>query len=611
MGAAIRATFKAATGGQKRIIAVAIVVAGLFYSLLLPLLAQPARAEDRSFEISEVEIHASIDRDGNMQVTELDTYHFNGAFNGVLVDLNSSGSDGIEGFQAFEEAGQQSIPLEFEQTADGEKLNYKVYAKSENETKVFRYTYTVKNVVQVYADTSELYWKFFDETNPSDLGKVRIRVELPEGAERERVQAFGHGPASGTLDIEDRGVVRFEMSPLPSGEMLEVRVLFPVSYVPGSAKVSPEAMLERILEEERRWADPHADRYEDEINPYSDPSLYGALVLLIANLVGGTLVYRKYAAKYKPDWKGKYYRELPGDVTPAVVSYLMNYRVASRDLIATLMDLVRKRCVSMQAVEPDEGSRSVFRFRRKKPDYLFRLGVYASKLSPHENLLIRWFFRKIGRSGKVWLSDIREQAEEKEDAAAFVKQWTEWKGAVAKAADPYIETRRPGVRRSILGVALLQFFGFLFLAPEDWKWLMFCAIPLCFFMPPKRRRSQMGQTEFAKWKAFKRFLRDYSRIASREPMAVHLWEHYFVYAISLGEAKRMIAITRVNIPEEVSDQGIMGIGTGYYYADWTHSFDQAVSAAAKTANSSSDSSDGGFFSGGGGGGGGGGGRGAF
>jgi len=596
VGAAIRATFKAATGGKKRIIAVAIVVAGLFYSLLLPLLAQPAHAEDRSFEISEVEIHASIDRDGNMQVTELDTYHFNGAFNGVLVDLNSSGSDGIEGFQAFEAAGQQSIPLEFEETIDGEKLNYKVYAKSENETKVFRYTYTVKNVVQVYADTAELYWKFFDETNPSDLGKVRIRVELPEGAERERVQAFGHGPTSGTFAIDDRGVVRYEVSPLPSAKMLEVRMLFPGSYVPGSTKVSPDFMLERILEEERRWAD-----------PYSDPSLYGALVLLIANLVGGTLVYRKYAAKYKPDWKGKYYRELPGDVTPAVVSYLMNYRVTPTDLIATLTDLVRKRYVSMSAVQSANGS-------RKKADYHFRLEKHKEgELEPHEDLLIKWFFRKIGGGSSVTLSGIRKQAKEQATAAVFVEQWTKWKEAVEETVDDfeYIEIRSKGVRRYVVLAALLQFFGFWFLAPEDWKWLMFCAIPLFFFMPPKRRRSRIGQTEFVKWKAFKRFLRDYSRIASREPMAVHLWEHYFVYAIALGEAKRMIAITRVDMPREASDHGIAGIGTGYYYADWTRSFEQTVSAAAKTANPSSDSSDGGFFSGGGGGGGGGGGRGAF
>ncbi|MFB9274479.1 DUF2207 family protein [Cohnella cellulosilytica] len=562
----------------------------------MPLFVRTAFAEDRSFEIGEVEIHARIDRDGNMTVTEWDTYHFDGAFNGVLVDLNASGSDGIESFQAYEAAEQQSIPLEFEETADGDKLHYKIYAKSENETKVFLYTYTVKNVVQVYADTAQLYWKFFDETNPSLLGEVRIEVELPEGAEGAQIQAFGHGPDSGAFDIEEQGLVRYQVSPLPSGKMLEVRMLFPGSYVPGSTKISDEAMLERILEEERRWAEPSPD--------YSP---YGALALLIANLAAGILVYRKYGRKRKSEWRGKYYRELTGDVTPAVVGYLMNYHATPRDLIATLTDLVRKRHVSMKAVKTMNG-------RRERTDYEFQLlMVRLHMLEPHESQLIQWFFKKIKAGKTVNLSDIRKQAKEQATAAHFGKQWDKWREKVEEAAYRmgYIEDRPDGIARYVTLAALLQFFGFWFLAPEGWSWLMFCAIPLFFFRPPKKRRTTVGQTEFTKWKAFKRFLRDYSRIASREPLAVHLWEHYLVYAIALGEAKRAIAITRLNVPEDRNSLGLGDIGTAYYYYDdWTRMLEQTLSSAEKTVNTSSDSS-GGDFSSGGGGGGGGGGRGAF
>jgi len=583
--------------GKRGRFAAAIVVC-LGYSLLLFLLARPASAEERSFEIGEVEIQARIDREGNMQVTERDTYSFDGAFNGVLVDLDQSGSDGIEKFQAFEENGGTSLPLEIEETVEGNKLHYKVFAKSENESKTFRYTYTVKNAVQVYADTAELYWKYFDETNPSQLGKVRILVELPEGAEGERITAFGHGPTDGTIEIQDRGAVRYEVSPLPSADLLEVRMLFPVSYVPDSTKVSAEPMLERILEEERKWAD-----------PYSDPSLYGALALLIANLVAGTIVYRKYGKRRRSEWKGKYYRELPDDVTPAVVSYLMNYSSKPKDLIATLTDLVRKRQVDMHAVKSASGN-------AKNTDYVFKLANHREReLEPHENFLIQWFFRKIGNGKTVTLSGIRAQAKKQTTAAGFVEQWSKWKEAVKDNAErlAYIEYRRKGVFRTLLLAVLIQFFGFMFLAPSDWKWLMFCAIPLIFFKPPGIRRTTTGQTEYSKWKAFKRFLRDYSRISSREPLAVYLWDHYFVYAISLGEAKRMIAITRLNVSADARNSALAGIGDGGYYAyygDWTRTFEKTISESHKTANPSSSSSDGGFSSGGGGGGGGGG-RGAF
>jgi len=75
---------------------------GLVCSVMLLVALWPADAhgEDRSFEITNVEIRARIDRDGNMHVTEYDTYRFSGQFNGILVNLNSRASDGIEHFQA-------------------------------------------------------------------------------------------------------------------------------------------------------------------------------------------------------------------------------------------------------------------------------------------------------------------------------------------------------------------------------------------------------------------------------------------------------------------------------------------------------------------------------
>lgn len=568
-------------------------VLGLIFSIFLLLSTQPAYAEDRSFEIGEVDIHARIDSDGNMHVTEMDTYHFQGTFNGIIVDLTTSGSDGIEHFQAFEVKGQQTIPLPFEQTGDGDKPHYKIYAQSADETKVFQFTYSLKNVVQVYADTAEVYWKFFDQTNPSTLGTVRIDVELPDGVEREQITAFGHGPLEGVVGIENNGVVRYQVSPLPSEELLEVRVLFPGSYVPGSAKISPATKLDQIMEQERKWA---ADAEAIE------PSVYGALALLIANLAAGTIILVKYNKSFRSDWNGNYYRELPSDVTPAVVSYLVKYRTVPGDLMATLVDLVRKKRVAMKVVNAGNG-------RRSQSDYSFRLiDKQTDGLQPHETLLIDWFFGEVGSAGKVSLSDIRRQG--KTNATDFQKRWSQWQDEVVQAVDRlgYIK-HQGGMYGTIIVVVIVQFFGFWFLAPEDWRWLMFCALPLLFFKPKNKRRTKLGQTEYMKWMAFKRFLQDYSQIASREPLAVHLWEHYFVYAIPLGVAKKMIAITRLNISSASQDSMIFDGSLLYHYDTWTESFEKTISAANHSTSSSEDS--GGSFSSGGGDGGGGGGRSAF
>src|SRR5690606_28028364 len=101
-----------------------------------------------------------------------------------------------------------------------------------------------------------------------------------------------------------------------------------------------------------------------------------ALVLLMINLSAG--IYFKYFRGFKPEWKGKYYRELPGDVTPAVVGYLVHDRVKPRDLMATMADLARKKHVAI--LESDTGGG-----KRGKKDYRFRLlDNREDNLLPHE-----------------------------------------------------------------------------------------------------------------------------------------------------------------------------------------------------------------------------------
>ncbi len=572
----------------------------LLLALFLFLSLQTANAEDRSFQIEEVNIHAVIDTDGSMHVTETDTYEFNGVFNGILVDLDTSGSDGIVDFQPYEVSDQEYIPLEYEEIIDGNSIQYKIYSASEDETKVFEFTYSLMNVVQVYEDTAELYWKFFDDRNENTLGTVQIDVEFPDGAEQEVIKAFGHGPLEGVIERLDESIVRFQMSPLPAYKMFEVRLLFPDSYVPDSMKINSEPMLEQILEEEENWTYPNDDDFMTIV-------FIIFFALLLVHLLVGALIYNKFGKPYKPDWKHKYYRELPGDVSPAVVSYLMKRHNDTGDLMATLLDLVRKKYVSMQVVKsPDP---------KEEDDYSFQLKNTNKDglLLPHERMLINWFFGKTGRSGKVSLSIIREQAENKKSAEAFYDKWTKWQEEVMDSVNRlnYFEERPKNkkiyawfvivVVLQALGIGWLTGGSLLFLYP----------LPLLLFrMRSEEFRTQSGQTEYAKWKSFKRFMRDYSRMASREPLAVHLWEHYFVYAIPLGVAKKMEAIGRIHMPGMNQEDSVLADTIYYMQLDhWTSSFDKMISEGSPAGSSSGDS--GGSFSSGGGGGGGGGGRGAF
>ena len=65
-------------------------------------------------------------------------------------------------------------------------------------------------------------------------------------------------------------------------------------------------------------------------------------------------IYR-YSRDLKPEFQGDYYRELPGDYTPAVMTYLLTKgNTDSKDIMATIMDLVRKKKITIRRIETEK-----------------------------------------------------------------------------------------------------------------------------------------------------------------------------------------------------------------------------------------------------------------
>jgi uncharacterized membrane protein YgcG len=134
------------------------------------------------------------------------------------------------------------------------------------------------------------------------------------------------------------------------------------------------------------------------------------------------------------------------------------------------------------------------------------------------------------------------------------------------------------------------------------------------------------RTRLAKWKAFRRFLTEFSNLGDAPALAVVIWEHYLVYATALGVAERVTKQVRALIPEGSLPAPWPGAPPGTTGYHWASSFSTrapaqaAVSTSGVVSNnitwsgswgsSSSGGGGGGGSSGGGGGGGGGSGGGA-
>jgi uncharacterized membrane protein len=136
------------------------------------------------------------------------------------------------------------------------------------------------------------------------------------------------------------------------------------------------------------------------------------------------------------------------------------------------------------------------------------------------------------------------------------------------------------------------------------------------------KRSVKGSEHYYKWKAFKKFLKDFGRFDFKNLPEVSLWERYMVYATLFGLAKEVSKAMNVQIKELENN----GLYTGNYYptfTDWYvynsindifvnsvhENISTITSERANSVSSSGSGFGGGFSSGGGFGGGGGGGHG--
>jgi uncharacterized membrane protein len=591
-----------------------IVVFFLFFFFYSVSYAQ----QERSFQITDYQAQVEILENGDAKVSEIFTYEFSGNFNGIIRSIGIAGSDGLEYFRASQYLPQKKM-LETTRELEGNIVTFRIYDQSANEKKSFLLEYQLKNVVTKYNDIAEFYWKFFDQSNSSPIQRVQIEVSFPgQTVNTDELKVFGHGPSQGQVSILDRGVVLYEVEGLSANEMVEARILLPTSFVPEAGKIVNKDQYAQIMQEELAWAES-----SDRENLFVIFGLLLIPIIIVLNIIIAIRLYFKYDRELKPEMQLDYYRELPSDITPAVLSHLMSIQGAvTKDIMATLMDLTRKKYLKIEEVTSGGWI--------KKKDYKFiLLNKDTSSLKSHETNLINWFFYSIGDGESVTLKEVENYSKSSRTQSSFRHQYQQWQKAVKNEFQKhnYFSRSKEGLNIALKTV-LLQIAGFLVLVlgaillRVSWLVLIpllltiiFTGVGLIIYGGLIRKKTQEGVNEYHKWSAFKRFLLHFSNMKDYEIPSLIIWEHYLVYAISLGIADKVISKLRVVL----ADQNInmrnsvllyhMTDRNGQLNASVFRSFDKAFSNSLVRTSPSKGS--GGGFSSGGGRGGGGGGAGAF
>lgn len=574
--------------------------------------------QDRSFQITDYQAHAQILENGDARVSEIFTYEFSGNFNGIIRSIGITGSDGLEYFRASQYFPQKKT-LETTREMEGNMVTFRIYDQSSNQRKSFLLEYQLKNVITKYNDIAEFYWKFFDRSNTSPIQRVQIEITFPgQTINIDNLKVFGHGPSQGQVTIQPNGIVYYEVEDLSANEMVEARVLFPTEFVPDAGRVVNKDQYAQIMQEELAWA-----KRSDRQNILVILGFLLMPIIIVLNIIMGIRLYFKYDRELKPEMELDYYRELPEDITPAVLSHLMSVQgTTTKDIMATLMDLTRKKYLKIE--ETTSGGWI------KKKDYRFiLLNKDTVSLKQHEINLINWFFYSIGDGESVSLKEIENYSKASGTQSSFRHQYKQWQKAVKNEFQKlnYFGKSEAGYKAALKTV-LLEIAVFLalvliaFLLRVPWLVLIpllmtigFTGVGLVIYGGLIRKKTQKGINEYEKWSAFKRFLLHFSNMKDYEIPSITIWEHYLVYAISLGIADKVISKLRVVLADQ--DINMRNSALLYHMTDRNgqlnasvfRSFDKSFNNSLVKTSPSKGS--GGGFSSGGGRGGGGGGAGAF
>ncbi|MGI6034344.1 MAG: DUF2207 domain-containing protein [Limnochordia bacterium] len=598
----------------------------LILSLVLSFILSP-HAAARSHTFLNLDIQAWVREDGRLDVEEHRTVRFDGRFTGMFQWIDKSAGITVanvrvrEGGRQYERNPRlQPGPagtFYVKEERDSTYIDWSFLAV--DETKTFTLSYTIGGAVRVHDDAAELYFKYVGDQWEQPTEEATVTLHLPAGAAREDIRAWGHGPLHGEVAILNPQTVQWTVSPLPAKTMLEGRTTFPTFLVDqaGPSARTGRAALPQILAEEEKWA-----RQANFLRLLARLDWVIAGLLLFAALGYSIYTWFQWGREYRPGFDGEYYRELPGSYSPAEMSVLYTQgRVSVRDLTATILDLARRGFLKVEETFQPRGLLG----RRNRIDYILSPTDKApEKLARHEQLLMKFLFVTVDldNNGKVSLGDITAYA--KRHKTSFAQFWHDWQKAVKKGADKYsffdsVKPKRNRLLWLALASALLAIPLFVLKLIASGLAGLAAALVLLIGASQIHRRSRQGAEEFAQWKAFRRFLLHFSEMDRREIPSLVIWEHYLVYAVSLGVAKQVIRQLPIAYPGLEEDG--CPFGRGWYYSTagtmglerslsrLTTSMQGAIRRSVSTAGSkaSSGSGSGGGFSGGGGGGAGGGG----
>lgn len=533
---------------------------------------------------------------------------------------------------------------EFVLVNSAEKGDYGVYTKTTNSEgiEILSYqpsvykraslvTYTLKDLVVVHNDIAELAHDFIGTDYQEAISNLIIRINLPSSSKELRI--FSHGPLNGKNRIIDDKSVEITYETLDKENAVDGRVVFDKSIVPNATKKSNVDGLGKILEVEKERAN-YANKLREAARKRE--KMLQTLAIIMEILLGIWLIglivivykfYNKNDKEYRSEFNGKYFRDFPEEYTPSTVSYLMNKSINNLSFNAGILDLIRKKAITIEEVTIDK--KGLFKNKQQKDYKLSRnMNFNLDTLSTSEKKLFNLLIGTVGNGDYVILGDMKEFSKDYDNAKRLISGYDSWRYACeleAETEEFYENTKKEKTNCILYSLIFIPITFLALLCGSNMGRVLLMdlfGILAIIYFSSATKRTKKGNEQYHKWKGLKNFLADFGRLDEKDLPEIKLWERYLVYATMFGLAAKVqnamkMNLERMNYSDNI-DFTYLYFDNYYFSNSMTNAVNSSLSSARGTISthelaSSSDSSSGGYgggssFGGGGFGGGSGGGR---
>lgn len=432
--------------------------------------------------------------------------------------------------------------------------------------------YTITNFVAELTDSQMVYWTLIPQSFSNNINNIYIKIHAAD-AFPDTTPVWGYGNYGGTAYVYNGYIEMQPNNGLSTDEYMTILVQFP------KGTFNTNNTLNHDFNYYYKMANEGSVKYNGSKSGignifidfmYALVFIFGLFVFIFVTIIKPVSFSGYNTRKYKGEKLRKkeitYYRDLPENMDLLTAYYIgYNYGLIKREsdlLGALLLKWIKSSDVKLE-------SRITSNFITKKETVII---FNASDEKKFNNSLETLIYDMLYNASKDGILEKNEFKKWCNKHYSMILSW--FKQVLTSQCDFLVEE----------GLIVKK-------VPE--KSTFFSQTSYSFTPELKQKALQLA--------GLKKYLKDYTLIADREPIEVTLFEEYLIYAQLFGIAKKVAKNFNTLYPEMIEKSVYSSYNDVFFVNTWSYNTISYASSAKSRAESYS-SGGGGYSSGGGGGG---------